>query len=215
MLALFSENPLQAGAAAPKIDSGERTTLPLDVWTKDTMIRFDWKTLIAAAALVTLAAGCQGKKNQVATNTSGTSNVASEQLEGETAPISDAEIATLRANFLRVNFEFDQAVLVEDARAALSENAEILLLHGDVAVQIEGHADHWGSDIYNLALGQRRGDTVKGYLLDLGVPASQLSVISYGEERPLVDDMDRQKESPNRRAEFVVTAGSDKAASSY
>lgn len=179
------------------------------------MIRFDWKTLIATAALVTLAAGCQGKKNQVATTTSGTSAAATEQLEGDTAPISDEEIATLRANFLRVNFEFDKAVLVDDARTALAENAEILLNHRDVAVQIEGHADHWGSDIYNLALGQRRGDTVKSFLLDLGVPEGQLSVISYGEERPLVDDGDREKESPNRRAEFVVTAGSEKAASSY
>ncbi len=178
------------------------------------MIRFDWKTLIATATLVTLATGCP-PKNQAATTTSGTSTAAAEQVEGDTAPISEEEIATLRANFLRVHFEYDKAVLVEDARAALAENAEILLGHSDVTVQIEGHADHWGSDIYNLALGQRRGDAVKAFLLDLGVPEAQLSVISYGEERPLVGDGDRVAESPNRRAEFVVTAGSEVAGSSY
>jgi len=178
------------------------------------MIRFDWKTLIATAALVTLAAGCQGKKNQVVTNTSGTTApVAS--VEEASAPITEAEMETLRVNFLRVHFEFDKAVLTEDARTALAENAEILLAHPDVNVQIEGHADHWGSDIYNLALGQRRGETAKTFLLDLGVSAKQLSVISYGEERPLVGDGDRDKEAPNRRAEFVVTAGSEKADSSY
>ncbi len=178
------------------------------------MIRFDWKTLIATAALVTLAAGCQGKKNQVVTNTSGTTApVAS--VEDASAPITEAEMETLRVNFLRVHFEFDKAVLTEDARTALAVNAEILLAHPDVNVQIEGHADHWGSDIYNLALGQRRGETAKTFLLDLGVSAKQLSVISYGEERPLVGDGDRDKEAPNRRAEFVVTAGSEKADSSY
>lgn len=179
------------------------------------MNRFDWKTLIAAAALVTLAAGCQGQKNQVATNTSGTTAPVAEQVETANTPITEAEMETLRANFLRVHFEFDKAVLTEDARTALAENAELLLAHPDVSVQIEGHADHWGSDIYNLALGQRRGDAVKTFLLDLGVSGQQLTVISYGEERPLVGDGDRDKEAPNRRAEFVVTAGSEKAASSY
>ena len=179
------------------------------------MNRFDWKTLIAAAALITFAAGCQAKKNQVATNTSGTPTSQVERDEQTAVPITEEEMETLRANFRKVHFEYDKAVLTEDTRSALAENAELLLDHTDVTVQIEGHADHWGSDIYNLALGQRRGDAVKGFLLDLGVSSAQLTVISYGEERPLVGDADRAAEAPNRRAEFVVTAGTQKAASSY
>ena len=148
------------------------------------MIRFDLKSLLTITALLTLSAGCQGNKNQNVVETSGSTVTSSEEMAvAENAPITDEEIATLKANFLRVHFEFDRAVLTEDARAALKENAGILLQHRDVNVQIEGHADHWGSDIYNLALGQRRGETVRGYMLDYGVRSSQLSVISYGEER--------------------------------
>ncbi len=180
------------------------------------MIRFDLKSLLTITALLTLSAGCQGNKNQNVVATSGSTVTSSEEMAvAENAPITDEEIATLKANFLRVHFEFDRAVLTEDARAALKENAGILLQHKDVNVQIEGHADHWGSDIYNLALGQRRGETVRGYMLDYGVRSSQLSVISYGEERPLVGDADRVSEAPNRRAEFTVTTGVDKATSSY
>jgi len=182
------------------------------------MIRFNTKSLLTLTALVALSAGCQGTKNQQAVATSGTAGTGTSLEEDAVAastPITDEEMETLQANFLRVHFEFDRAVLTEDARQALKENAAILLGHRDVSVKIEGHADHWGSDIYNLALGQRRGETVRTYMLNYGVDSSQLSVISYGEERPLVGDADRVTEAPNRRAEFTVTRGSDKAASSY
>jgi peptidoglycan-associated lipoprotein len=180
------------------------------------MIRFDSASLFLLTALVGLSAGCQAAKNQEPVATSGTVQASTEEgAVAHAAPITDEEMATLRANFLRVHFEFDAAVLTEDARTALRENAGILLQHKDVKVQIEGHADHWGSDIYNLALGQRRGETVRSYLLNYGVSNAQLTVISYGEERPLVGDGDRLSEAPNRRAEFIVTNGADKAKSSY
>ena len=179
------------------------------------MIRFDLRSTFLLVALLGLSAGCQGTKNQQVTATSGTTAASVEEEAVASAPITEEEIETLKANFLRVHFEFDKAVLAEDARAALRENAEILLDHRDVEVRIEGHADHWGSDIYNLALGQRRAETVKNYLVDFGVLADQLSVISYGEERPLVGDSDRATEAPNRRAEFTVITGADKAESSY
>ena len=87
--------------------------------------------------------------------------------------------------------------------------------HSDVNVQIEGHSDHWGSDIYNLALGQRRADSVFRYLTNYGVLNAQLKVISYGEERPMVSEGNQTNEAPNRRAEFLVMAGTSTAASSY
>ncbi|MCO4772493.1 MAG: OmpA family protein [Deltaproteobacteria bacterium] len=177
------------------------------------MIRFDVTSTLSLLALIALASGCPQKQEVVAT--SGSTEASAEESAVGEAPLTDAEMATLKANFLRVHFEYDRAVLTEDARTALRENAEILLAHSDVGVQIEGHADHWGSDIYNLALGERRATTVKNYLVDFGVLAKQLSVISYGEERPLVGDADRLTEAPNRRAEFTVTTGNEKAASSY
>tara|TARA_Y100001934_G_scaffold235196_1_gene285787 strand:- start:256 stop:813 length:558 start_codon:yes stop_codon:yes gene_type:complete len=130
-------------------------------------------------------------------------------------PITEEELEILRANFYRVNFDFNSAELGETAREVLAANAEILMRHNDVTVQIEGHSDHWGSDVYNLALGQRRADSVSRYLTNYGVPAAQLKVISYGEERPMVAEGNRSSEAPNRRAEFLVVTGATAAASSY
>ena len=178
------------------------------------MTRFN-RTLILAAALLSLA-GCKNQKEQApVTSGEAAAPSAEEAAVAETTPITEQEMETLRANFLRVHFGYDEATLTADAREALQENAAILLQHPDVSVRIEGHADHWGSDIYNLALGQRRADSVLSYLLDYGVDRSQLTVISYGEERPLVGDGDRSTEAPNRRAEFTVINGADKASGSY
>ncbi len=177
------------------------------------MIRFNPASFLSLVALVALSAGCPPKTQQVVATYSGTAQP--EESETAKSDITDEELETLRANFNRVHFDYDRSTLTEDTRKALRENAEILLAHRDVAVQIEGHADHWGSDIYNLALGQRRAETVKNYLIDFGVLPGQLSIISYGEERPLVGDGDRVTEAPNRRAEFTVTTGNDKAESSY
>jgi len=123
----------------------------------------------------------------------------------ENSDITAEELETLVKNFERVHFDFDKSELDEPSRAILAANAEILLAHPELQVKVEGHADRWGSDIYNLALGQKRAESVKSYLLNMGVLASQLKVISFGEERPLTGEGDRTAEAPNRRAEFFVT----------
>jgi len=128
----------------------------------------------------------------------------------EGSDLTGAELETLVANFERVHFAFDVAELDEGSREVLAANAEILLAHPELQVKVEGHADRWGSDIYNLALGQSRAESVKTYLLNMGVLASQLQVISFGEERPLTAEGDRDVEAPNRRAEFFVTVKNEK-----
>lgn len=180
------------------------------------MVRFIRPLLFLA--LVSLAVGCAPKQTVGPATTSGDlSNQSGLDGEGigEPGPITQAELQTLRENFARVHFEFDRADLEEPSRAVLQANADILIRHPDVKVRVEGHADHYGSDIYNLALGQRRADAVKRYLTDLGVGARQLDAISYGEERPLVAEADQGKEAPNRRAEFLVIVGGETAQSSY
>ncbi len=102
---------------------------------------------------------------------------------------------------MRVNFEYDQYVLTADARATLKNNAAYLKAKG-VSVQIEGHCDERGSDEYNLALGEKRALAVKNYLASLGVPADRMSIISYGEEIPLVMASTEEAWAQNRRAEF-------------
>jgi peptidoglycan-associated lipoprotein len=75
-------------------------------------------------------------------------------------------------------------------------------LNKGVSVRIEGHCDERGSDEYNLALGEKRAQSVKTYMISLGVPAERMSIISYGEEIPLVMGHDEEAWAQNRRAEF-------------
>ena len=102
----------------------------------------------------------------------------------------------------RIFFEFDQYTLSAEARRTLADNAEYLKENPQIKVLIEGHCDERGSDEYNLALGEKRAQAVKNYLVSLGVEPGRLSVISYGEELPLDPGRGEEAWSRNRRAEF-------------
>lgn len=105
----------------------------------------------------------------------------------------------------RIYFEFDAFVLSQTARDTLSRNAEALLKKmPNAKVSIEGHCDERGSDEYNLALGEKRAKAAMSYLITLGVPAARLSIISYGEEKPLDPGHSEEAWAKNRRAEFVI-----------
>jgi peptidoglycan-associated lipoprotein len=106
-----------------------------------------------------------------------------------------------------VYFDTDQAVLRADARASLEARAEAIRQHPELGVvTIQGHCDERGSDAYNLALGERRAAAVKSYLVDLGVPASRLETVSYGESRPAVAGHDETAWRYNRRSELASQA---------
>lgn len=98
-------------------------------------------------------------------------------------------------------FEFDKSLLNADARAALNIHAE-RLRSNPRAVRLEGHADERGTREYNMALGERRANAVKEYLVLQGVDGSYLEAISYGEERPSQLGSDDQSWSLNRRVEM-------------
>ena len=100
-----------------------------------------------------------------------------------------------------VYFAFDRSDIREDARAKLRSNAEVI--NGmERTVTVEGHADERGSTEYNLALGERRANAVKRYLVDLGVASSKLRTVSFGEARPAVPGHDENAWRYNRRVEF-------------
>ena len=103
-----------------------------------------------------------------------------------------------------INFDFDKSELKPEARAILVKKAEWLRNHEEFSVRIEGHCDERGTNEYNLALGDRRADSAKAFLVDLGIAASRLTTISYGEERPLCMQQTEECWAKNRRGHFVV-----------
>ena len=102
-----------------------------------------------------------------------------------------------------VYFDYDKSEIRDDMKPVLQENAKWLLANKNVKAQVEGHCDERGTNDYNLALGSRRADAVKRYLIALGVPASRLSMISYGEERPVCTQHEEPCWGRNRRAQFA------------
>jgi peptidoglycan-associated lipoprotein len=102
-----------------------------------------------------------------------------------------------------VYFEYDSFALTADSQSALRTHADWLKANSGRLVQIEGHTDERGTTEYNLALGERRAGAVKEYLVRNGVSSSQLTTISYGEERPSQMGESEAAWSRNRRAEFV------------
>lgn len=102
-----------------------------------------------------------------------------------------------------IYFDFDKFDLREPDRVILTKNAELLLNKIKSNVQIEGHCDERGSAEYNLALGERRARSAMNYLVTLGVPADRLSIISYGEEKPIDPGQNEEAWAKNRRAQFV------------
>lgn len=103
-----------------------------------------------------------------------------------------------------VYFSFDSAVLSGEAQENLRRKAEWLKSHADKNVTIEGHCDERGTNEYNMALGDRRAESAKSFLSTLGIAASRMNTISYGEERPADSGHGESAWSKNRRAHFVV-----------
>ncbi len=103
-----------------------------------------------------------------------------------------------------IYFEFDQSGLRPDAKAELRASAERLKQNPDVRIEVQGNCDTRGSAEYNLALGNRRAESAKRYLGDLGVNASRISTVSFGEERPAVRGNNEVAWARNRRDDFVI-----------
>ncbi|MCI0431834.1 MAG: peptidoglycan-associated lipoprotein Pal [Rhodospirillales bacterium] len=107
----------------------------------------------------------------------------------------------------RVFFGFDRYDLTPEAQATLERQAAWLQQYPAVTVSVEGHADERGTREYNLALGERRANSVKNYLVALGIDQNRVATISYGKERPAVPGSNEDAWAQNRRAVTVVTGG--------
>ncbi len=171
------------------------------------------KGLLIAVPVMTLAAcssssdideGAANQSNQGVVQQSNTDTVevatmtpeqrAEEQLRQKYEALRQEQI---------IYFDFDKAMVENKYADLLRAHAEFLVQNPSVKVLIEGHADERGTPEYNIALGEHRGQAVEKYLQSLGVSASQMSVVSYGEEKPMVKSRTESAFAKNRRAVLV------------
>ena len=124
-----------------------------------------------------------------------------ERLKEEARLLQEAKDMFLNAD---IHFEFDSSTLTPEAQLILKKKAEWLQNNPESMSTVEGHCDERGTSEYNLALGDRRATSAKNFLVDLGISASRLTTISYGEERPV--DLGKSEEAwaKNRRCHFTI-----------
>ena len=132
---------------------------------------------------------------------------------GETSPSVESNIIPGSAQDLRVNvgdtvhFDYDRYDIHDRDRAILQRQAAWLQKYPQVRVSIEGHCDERGTREYNLALGARRANAVKEYLVSLGVSSARVDTISYGKERPICTESTEDCWAQNRRGVTTITSG--------
>lgn len=133
-----------------------------------------------------------------------------DSIEAARAAAAEAEarrMAAIETLEEMVFFEYDEATITSAAEQTLRAKLSILRDNPQVQIRIEGHADERGSTEYNLALARERAEAVRDFLVGFGLDPDRFSIISYGEERPLVNQSNESAWARNRRAEFVITAG--------
>lgn len=163
--------------------------------------------LLMTAALISVAA-CSKKKPEELPPPPAQNTVPSGPVDS--GPVSGTAVPGSRSDFLAqvgsdtIHFATDSYSLDGEANAILAKQAQWLQAHPNVRATIEGHCDERGTREYNLALGDRRANSVKNFLVSNGVSAAQLSTISYGKERPVATGSDEASWAQNRRAVTVV-----------
>lgn len=165
--------------------------------------------LTSVVALGLAVTGCAGKGNKNAA----TPLPANDSSGYSTAPVTDPnygagagldDVSGLPLEARTVYFAYDSSDIDPAGQAVVARFATYLASHPSARLRLEGHADERGTREYNVGLGERRGNTVLSALTAAGASPSQLSVVSYGEERPAVAGSDEAAYAKNRRVEIVV-----------
>jgi peptidoglycan-associated lipoprotein len=181
-------------------------------------MRFKLLSLFAAALLL---AACETSPEeqattggegttQTASGGSGTSGgggnatVTSEEVQGPEPGTQEDLVVDVGD---RVFFGFDRSNLSQEAERTVEALAAWMRANPQTTITVEGHADERGTREYNLALGARRANAVRDYLIVLGIDPNRVDTVSFGEERPAVQGSNEQAWAQNRRAEFVVNQG--------
>jgi len=135
--------------------------------------------------------------------------VARQRAADSIAALARASEEVRNALAAMIHFDLDKANIRSNDMGILDQKVAILQASPNLRIRIGGHCDERGSDEYNLALGNRRAQAAKQYLVSHGVDASRIETQSWGEERPLVNGHDESAWSQNRRDEFEVISGGD------
>lgn len=152
----------------------------------------------AALGLAVFVSACAGEHKKPAP----ASSAGPDQSQSSVAPGSDADLAATAGD--RIFFGFDRNGLSPEAQSTLQRQAQWLKKYSDVNVQIVGNCDDRGTEEYNIALGARRATAASDYLVAKGVPASRVSTISYGKNRPVALGDNEEAWSQNRNAITAV-----------
>ena len=179
------------------------------VWSRSA-----WTVVAGSAALAVFLSGCpkkpqtavQSASEQTRPGDAGPGGVeeVTPPVAAEERPVAPPPPVPPAAGLADVYFDFDRSEITPAARTALEQDAKWLLGRGNVQIRIEGYCDERGTNEYNLALGERRAEAVKRVLVALGVPASNLSTISYGEEQSVCGDHQESCWEKNRRAHLAL-----------
>ena len=171
------------------------------------------KTLIVGTAVIALAvAGCARQAPPIETAPpSPTENLPPPaEVNPVTGDVEPIELPAAQADLIAkagsdtVYFGTDEYVLDDASRATLAAQARWLLATANVRASIEGHADERGTREYNLALGERRANAARDFLIQQGVPAARLLTVSWGKERPVAQGSNEEAWAQNRRAVTVI-----------
>jgi len=153
---------------------------------------------ITTALVLSFLAGCGSKEKKSDEIATPIAPAVEEQTLGD----SDSGQAL---GLQTVTYPYDSYTLEPEAKSRLKANAEILKDKPSLRIQVEGHCDSRGGIQYNIALGEKRANAAKKFLVDLAISADRVTTISYGKERLLDPGMSEEAHAKNRRANFVIT----------
>lgn len=167
-----------------------------------------FKSLFMSLVIVSLIAGCSSSTKKAEEDAAAAAALAAAEAQAEAERLAALEaerLAAQQAQYANVDrvfyFDFDQAILNSASRAALMIHAEMLKGKNN-SVRLEGHGDERGSREYNMALGERRANAVRDFLVLQGVSSSNIETVSYGEEKPAEVGAYESAWAKNRRVEL-------------
>ncbi len=163
-----------------------------------------WKIFVLALVLSVFLAGCSSKNVEKTTTIPADGLGPAESLDSVSPEVAYTTEGRTSGPMLPVYFAFDSAQITGDQLSRIEINGDFLKKNSAVKIRIEGNCDPRGTREYNLALGERRAQSAKKYLQNLGVGAVKLSTISWGEEKLLLYGHDELSWAQNRRADFVI-----------